>query len=207
MPLEQPYCTIEDVGKETKNSDSGQDTWYETIINLASRRVEELTHTDFWFHDHSATPLEVPRRRVLAGRAYLPYPMITLTGVTVFSDRTEGPTGNDVLDLDEFYCLVGERIIQAEGGTFGDYPFTLNMHVYGTFGYPLAGTNPTTTPPPTLPSGVRRATTLIAAAWSGENMKEAISLDGGRDEIMDSTIPSEAYRLLRKYTQESEVAF
>jgi len=53
----------------------------------------------------------------------------------------------------------------------------------GTFGYPLSASDPLTTLPMGLPAGVNRATTLIAAAGSGEYSIERVGLDGQRASV------------------------
>jgi hypothetical protein len=53
-------------------------------------------------------------------------------------------------------------------------------YLQGTFGYPLSASDPLTTLPMGLPAGVIRATTLIAAAGSGEFSIERVGLDGQR---------------------------
>lgn len=214
MALTQPYTAVEDVQKETKNSSSSETTWYETCISQASRMVDEHCLRDFWFHDHSSTAYRLPRSRVIGGMAILPFPIITLTDLWVYSDINQGATANDLYDSDEYYFESGDNIIRAESesilahqrntpgnAVFGSYPFKGFFEIKGTFGYTLDGTNPNTTPPPTLPGEVRRATTLIAAALSNENRKEVVSLDGGIESILDTRIPQEAMMLLKRWRE------
>jgi len=214
MALEEPYTALADVRAETKSSSSSLDTWYETCINQASRMVDSHCHRDFWFHDHSSTVYRLDRARVIGGMAILPFPVITLTSLWVFSDINAGATGNDLYATDEYYYEVGSPTIRAEAenvlmfqrnapgdAVFGSYPFKGFLEVEGTFGYTLSVSNPTTTPPPTIPQEVRRATTLIAAAISNENRKEVISLDGGIESILDTRIPSEATMLLKRWRE------
>jgi hypothetical protein len=218
--LLRPYTTVADVQRETKNSGSELDDWYQECINLASRYIEDRCKRDFWFHDHTSTPLKVNRRRVMEDRAILPYPIVTLTEVRVFSDIDDPDDGNDVWDTDEYFFEEGERTIHAEAendwkfsgapGRFGSYPFRGFLWVKGTFGYPLeteSGADPDTTPPPTLPAGVRRAATLIASAISDELHKEQVGLDGVRVELLDTRIPKEATYLLERYRDLIETQF
>ena len=215
--LLRPYTTRTEVQKETKNSGSEQDDWYLQCINLASRFVEDRCKRDFWFHDYTSSPYQIDRRRVLGTTFVLPFPIITLTELRIFSDINEPNDNNDVWDTDEYHYVAGERTVYAEAeksglgvagspGHFGLYPFRGFLRVKGTFGYALAtefetGFDEDTTPPPTLPAGVRRATTLIAAAISDEMHKEQVGLDGGRVELLDTKIPREALTLLDRYVE------
>ncbi len=203
MALERPYCSISDVSGETQNSDA-PDSLYENAINTASRYVEEYCQTDFWFHDYSSTALEVPRSWVTKNIVTLPWPIITLTDLWVYSDREIGAVDNDKFDFDEYYFDVGRSQIRAEGGVFGEqHPFVLNMELKGTFGYPITDNE---TPPATLPQSIRRACTLIAANFSGENNKQVVGLDGVVTSMLDTSVPSEATMLLKKYRQWSNYA-
>jgi hypothetical protein len=214
--LLRPYTTRAEVQRETKNSGSELDDWYLQCINLASRYVEERCKRDFWFHDHSATAYVVDRRRVLEDVVVLPFPIITLTELRVFSDVSLPNDPNDVWDADEYYFVAGEPSIHAEAetdwkfagasGRFGSYPFRGFLHIKGTFGYPLAtefeeGFDADTTPPPSVPFHVRRACTLIAAAISDEMHKEQVGLDGVRVELLETKIPREALMFLERYVE------
>lgn len=202
MALERPYCIVSDVSSETQNSDA-PDSVYEGAINLASRFIDEYCQTDFWFHDYSSTVLEVPRSWVIGERVTLPWPIITLTGLWVYSDREIGAVDDDKFDFDEYYFEVGKSKIETEGGVFGVHPFKLNMELEGTFGYPIVDNE---TPPATLPQSIRRACTLIAANLSGENNKQVVGLDGVVSDMLDTRIPDEAKMLLKRYRLVSNYA-
>lgn len=62
-------------------------------------------------------------------------------------------------------------------------------------------------PPKDLPSAIRRATTLIASAFSGEMHKQMISLDGQRAEVLDTSIPSEVFKMLKPFRARSKQTF
>lgn len=217
MPLVRPYCTVADVQRETKNSGPELDEWYAECVTRASRMVEEMCLRDFWFHDYSAEDYSVPRSRVLGEMVALPFPIITLTDLWVYADKLVGKTDNDVVAEDEYYFEVGSSFFKSEFGPFAAARFRAGrFHSYneessdefrgfmvlrGTFGYELAETNPDTTPPPLLPSEVRRATTLIAAAISDEMHKEQTGMDGSTVEILDTRIPTEAKTLLKRWRE------
>lgn len=218
MPdLLRPYTARADVQRETKNSGSELDDWYDECINFASRWIEEKCKRDFWFHDHTSAPLKVHRRRVMEDRALLTYPILTLTEVRVFSDIEQPDEDNDVWEADEYYFEEGERTLFAEEetdwrfagspGRFGSYPFRGFMWLKGTFGYPLASSDPDSTPPPTIPAGIRRAATLVAASISAEQHKEQVGLDGVRVELLDTSIPKEAQRLVYRFIDKYETTF
>jgi hypothetical protein len=50
--------------------------------------------------------------------------------------------------------------------------------------------------PDDLPSEIRKATILIAAAWSGHNTYEVIGMDGQKQEVASKDIPKAAWMLL-----------
>jgi len=202
MPLDRPYCTVSDVQRETKNSEPEVTALYEQCIGKASRMVESICQRDFWFHDYTVNSYLVPRRRVIGDFVILPFPILTLDSVSIYSDRLIGELPEDVLEVDEYYYAEGEPSIHCEEGEFSEYPFKEYMAIRGTFGYPLAeGEDADQSPPPTIPEEVRRATAMIAAAWSGELHKEQVGLDGSRSEVLDMSVPSEARMLLKKWTE------
>lgn len=218
--LYRPYTALADVRRETKHSDSSLDDWYIECINMASRLIDDYCKRDFWFHDYSVAPYKVNRRRVLEESVVLPFPIITLTEVRVFTDIEQTSDSNDIWETDEYHFEEGERTIHAEAetewkyagnpGRFGSYPFRGFLWIKGTFGYPLtteSGAIPDETPPPTIPTGVRRAATLIASAFSSELRKEQIGLDGVRVELLDTRIPREAKILLSRYKDNFETTF
>lgn len=219
VTLSKPYCSLLDVQQETKASGSEHDDKYHTAINIASRWVDSHTRRDFQFHDYSSEPLYVPREWVLEDEVFLPWPILTLTYLAVFYDKSEGPDSNDVWDVNDYYAepnlpsgitITGK--IKAEhgdgqfgkwsgtfgkwGGRFGSYPFREHMLIKGTFGYITANDE---TPSVYLPPGVRRACALIAAAFSNEKHVEQVGFDGVRVELLDSTVPNEARVLLARY--------
>ncbi len=211
MALDKPYCTLEDVQKETKNSSSSDTSWYQNQINLASRYIEDYCNTDFRYQDYSSTAYTVPRAHVLEDEVHFPWPILTITGVWVYSDHTESPADADKYEDDTYYFRAGEFVLYKQGAVsfpqpgaiFGTYPFIQNMDIKGTFGYALDGSNPDTAPPPTMPAAVRRACTLIAANWSNENRKEEVGLDGARTELLETSVPDEAKMLLHPWRQHS----
>lgn len=77
-------------------------------------------------------------------------------------------------------------------------PVLYTITLRGTFGYALSGGS-TEVMPPGIPVNVKRATTLIAANISGLNRKEQVGLDGEKQNILDTRIPSDALNLLKPY--------
>lgn len=189
----RPYCNLADVQGVAGVTDSEYDDTLIEAINSASRMVEEMTGRNFWFNDHSATPYKVSRKSVIGPIALLPFEIITLTEVGV---------DGVLLDLADLNYDVGGRSIESTV-SFGDYPFTGKMELSGTFGFPLAvddNDDPVLTlPPPTIPSTVRRAAILIAAALSNEWRKERVAPDGSRESLLEVRIPSEVRTLLRQW--------
>lgn len=201
MALDKPYCTLTDVHRETRNSGAELEEKYEDAINLASRWIEEHCHRDFWFHDHSASALVVDREMVIGKSIFLPWPVRTLTGLWTYYDHTVGKTDNDEWDSDEYRVQIGKCQIESRAGKF---PKDYIVEVEGTFGYGDGVDE--TAPPSDLPQAIRRACTLIAANFSGENEKQVVGLDGQISELLDNSIPAQAKMLLKQYRRVHQYA-
>lgn len=198
--LVRPYCSLADVQGITGNTEVGDDT-ERTLkaINTASRLVEDMTETHFWFRDHTSTPYRVPNNYVVGGTVFLPFPVITLTELAIASS---------VQDLSDMEFGDGERYIKATSA-FGGVPFTDKMEIKGTFGYaladPLVDDYGDILPPAGLPEKVRRATMLTAAAVSGLWLRERVGLDGSKDTILETRIPNEVTGLLSRFKYKSRL--
>src|SRR5687768_5845370 len=92
MALVNPYCSIEQVADELRNSDAtlaapaGQ---LELAINQVSRFIDDYKGRDYYLHDHSVTSLKLDQLDISKGiivddTIWLPYwPIITWTSLTV----------------------------------------------------------------------------------------------------------------------------
>tara|TARA_R110002153_G_scaffold84197_2_gene211024 strand:+ start:15295 stop:15924 length:630 start_codon:yes stop_codon:yes gene_type:complete len=208
MSLSQPYCTVSDVKRETKSSDSELDATYIEAINFACRWIDSYCGRDFWFHDYLAegSTYLVPRNRVIGGMAILPFPVVSVTGIWVLDKKSDVPADVYEVDSDDYLWTEDDPIITVEESEFGVEPLKQFLRISGSFGYTLDVADPTGTPPPTVPTAIRRSATLIAAAWSGEMSKDEIGLDGSRVEMMDSRIPLDAMKLLKPFKEVSMYA-
>lgn len=222
MTLVRPYCTIADVQQECGNSDPAENTWYRDCINQASRYVEEVCGRDFWYHDYSgettgegenavtAPFYSVPRADVIGDQIFLPFPIITLSSLWVYADRTAEPTEADLWLPSEYTWengKLGRAIITSEDGPFGEHPFRGAVRLAGYFGFLLSAENPDSTPPIFLPASIRRATWLIASAISGNRSVEEIGLDGSKVSLLEKSIPKEALTLLAPFKTPSDTTF
>lgn len=194
VTLHRPYCTLQEVQRETHNFDDGDETWFRYCINKASRIVEEQTNRKFYFRDFSTVPYTVRRRNVFGKSFHLDWPIISLTEV---DERGDDDTQN-IVDLDDYGFTEGETSVHCirdwERLSFRD-----TIKIKGTFGYkddPEAS-DPLQVSSPDLPEEIRRATVLIAAAISAENRREVLSLDGGSTEVADHNIPKEAMTFIK----------
>jgi hypothetical protein len=198
--LLKPYCTLLDVQVETKNSGSENDDLYTQAINLASRYVDTYCRRDFWYYDYKETPYRVPRSRVIGNDVVLPFPIIDLTEVRYMEDPTVTSSTDFALSEIEYYFEEGKSTINLSSTLQINYPFDGKMEVYGEFGFPLQlddNNDPVlTVPPPTLPAAVRRATAIVAAAWSNERRVEQVALDGSRTSLIDNSVNKEVFSLL-----------
>lgn len=225
VDLDRPYTSLLEVQDECRNHADAEVSGVNPkdkiarAINLASRFIEDHCHRDFLFHDHTSSAIAVQRRWIVAAEIFFPWPILTITEISE----------NDVaLDPSQYYfdagqsqlTRLGNSVALGGGVTSGSIYNPTNrgnglldeqsplwtmpgggntLRIKGTFGYALAETDPTKNPPPTVPPRVRRACTLIAAAWSGENRREVVSVDGQKNSLLDSRIPREAAELLKPH--------
>lgn len=225
VTLVNPYTTLPEVLANIRNLTAPQAVQdaCATAINTASRYIDEYTQRDFLFHDFSVSPL-IPRiewttRDVIS----LPWPVLTLTQITElgqvidpkFYYANPGIQGalrgriERVFNTDQL--LAGLQMAYSENAEYAQnleaitYNRTYNweemarrgqLAITGTFGYQVPDQ---TAPPVGIPSGVRHACTLIAAAWSGYNTRERIGFDGQKQSLLDDRIPQEAATLLKRY--------
>lgn len=184
MALSIPYCSLADVQHECGNDDADKVAVMEDCINRASRRAEEVCHRDWTYHNHASSPLSVESGWLLGDSVFFPWPIITLTEVSL-----EGV----VKPTDEWY--VSNGILVGSTDWNNRFPFGVSNYfqVKGTFGYPhpdLAA------PPPTCPANVRRAVALTAAVWSGYYSRQFKDHEGMVQSVLTTSIPPEAHRLL-----------
>ena len=107
--------------------------------------------------------------------------------------------------------LLGTSVTRVGGGNaasrlFGDRrqgpvdssfdPTMTTIGLVGEFGYTWPNQDEVAN---NIPMRILRATTLIAAAFSGENRKEVIGLDGDKEGFNEFRIPSEAQKLMKPY--------
>ena len=186
--LDKPYCSLLDVIQTAGNSEPELAGVFVDSINRASRRIDEVCRRDFWGHDHTETAYIVSRKRVIGKVVLLPFEINTLTQVTL--------DGND-LDLNSITFEVGDTFFEYTSN-FGQIPFTGELAIKGTFGFASVANN---LPPETIPASIRRATILIACAFSNEWRRERVSFDGSRESLLETKVPSEANDLIKPWIQ------
>lgn len=206
--LVDPYCTLADVQRETKNDRSELSDWFISCINRASRFVEEYCNRDFLYHQYTAdTPFVVPKERVIGDSIYLDWPIRSLTGVYQWESdlgKTHSPTATETLETSSYYIDNGS-VRKSSGEPFGEYPLVETWFgVSGNFGYPIAEGEDISS---VLPAHVRRATAIIAATFSAERRMEQMSFDGSRIELTDLRIPTEVWMMLKRYRRSSTFTF
>lgn len=187
MPLEDPYCTVQNVRDEIRNSDSTLTSQIEDAINRASRWIDDYVGRDFFQHDHSVTALVIDKWDdvIFDDVLFLQYrPIITLTEVK---------SAGKVLTSGTDYRSKDNRIISLIGtwprGTKSDEWVELK----GKFGY---AQNATTDVPTGMPKHITHAAVLVAAAWCGQNRKEIVGLEGNKEEVIDKLVPKTVFDIL-----------
>lgn len=199
MALEDPYCSVEDVQRETGNSDEDLMFQFEDAINLASRWIEDHCQTDFLPHDHSSSAYTVSLRDTIKDTLFLPWKIITLTEVAA---------AGVVIPAAEYYYDAGSRGIRIRSGSNwitkpkdtnrGDNSFAMQWQIASTgYSEPITvkGTFGYTTPP----AAVRLACTKIASALTHEKRRERVDMNGGRTSILDERIPDDSLMLLKRF--------
>lgn len=246
--LVRPYCTLEDVRNECKNSTTDNDELYLRCINLASSYVEDVCGRDFSYHDNRVTPFRVPRNQVLGTEIILRWPIISITDVRMWYDPLVQSSSDFSLNPNEYYFDVGSSLISLEpyydwrggwspipqsgstgytadpafwNGSIGlsslnptrnemglGYPFRGIIEVTGEFGYPpVVGDTDLQLPSPNLPAVVRRAATIVAAAWSYQKSVQQVGLDGSTVNLLDNRVSLEVKDLLDYHTYIANSSF
>ena len=192
--LSKPYCSLEDVQRETRNSQSDDSDKQNAAINYASRWIDDHCGRDFWFHDHSSTALRLRSSGIYGDMIALPYPIKSIDSVKTYA--LDG-TGESDLELDDEVWWETKGETGLVHSAVGDFPCGRDGYVdiLGQFGYTISNT---TSPPSDVPATVRRACTLVASAWSVTLKKQNIGLDGSIQELLETGLPNEAVRLLKK---------
>lgn len=204
VTLLRPYCTLADVQQETANNESTREDTLKQAINDASRFVDQHCRCDFWKHDHTASPLSIPNDWVAGDQIFFPWPIVSLT-------KLEDITSEDnpiELDTDTWHAETGinsvtgaaeKRGLVTSSSRFTIYKHQVSLRATGVFGYALAAGNPTDAPPTNLPTAVKRATMLIAAAYSGVWKKRWRDPNGDQQETLVTNVPKEAFNLLSRW--------
>jgi len=195
--LDRPYTTIERVKHECRlrQSETDNDDWIRTCINDASRAVERHMGILFKFHDHTSTAYTVPKHDVVEDKIFLPYPILTLTDVSIggysldsddyeYENKSPMGYGSEITLTGSVDSFIGASLF-AESD---------DVTLTGTFGYTQEDE---TVPADDLPTEVVRACTLIASAFSGYNQREVLNYTGDRVSLTDSRIPEEAMLLMK----------
>lgn len=190
MALKNPYCTVEQVQRELRNSDESLVPEIEEAINAASRFVDATLGYDFAQHDHTTDPLLLYwTSRYIAGcQLWIPYPNIqSLTRVSV--------AGVDFMPGVD-YVATSRRLARIDGRDWLPEGAAYAVEIYGLFGFPQTSE---TDVPAGMPEHIVRATILLAAAFSGHNQKEFVSADGSVMHITDKAISKTVWDILQPH--------
>lgn len=215
VTLLHPYCTLELVQQETQNEDADKEDIMLGAINRASRLVDEICRADFVFHDHSETPLDVGSEFIGGDLLVLPWPILSLTQVEDIT--SDSPV---VIPATEYKVVRGsvftaDPFAHRRGMVVrdGNWPFLSYrncLRLTGTFGYaPVMDEDDepdNTQPSAHLPAAVVRATTLIAAAFSGCYNKQWRDASGSTQEMLQTSVPKEARELLARWVRPLAIA-
>lgn len=205
--LLNPYCLLRDVQAEASNTYPDDANDFLVEINKASRWIDQHCRRDFLFHNHASAALTVPASWCAGNVIFLPWPIITLTEITVEGitlpadayafENVPGETSGkiyrnaDWLARDSYGVgLQAEKVISLP----------LRIQLTGTFGYRLAETTPTAVPSPDIPADITQACAVIAAVRSGKLKREITVAGGGaRETITVRSIPKDTMATLSRY--------
>ena len=201
MAVYNPYCTSEDVQLHIKNNDLAV-ALVENAISEASRYVEEYTGRFFHKYDYSVDGYPVPSVDFIEGKhIYLPFPIISINelqinGSSISTDNYSFP----VKPVKYNHRSVIEITTEKTSDFLGQVTTleTENALVKGVFGF-TASSSVDVPDDIQFPSGIRRATTLIASIFTENNRKEQVTLDGSRTSLATFTIPDEAHSILNMH--------
>lgn len=205
--LLNPYCTLDDLQRETRNLKPEKVEWFIHCINRASRFVDEYCRRDFLHHVYSGDDYYVvPRNAIFEDKVFLPFPINSFSGLWVYN-RDESPTDLSKWPVLDYYVDAStprttSKITAENGLIFGPYPFNKVLAVQGDFGYPVGEGLEVSD---ALPANVRKATAMIAAAISMERRLEQTNLEGNRIELLEFTVPREAYQYLNRFRSASHM--
>jgi hypothetical protein len=205
--LFNPYCTVGDLVSELKakpesvtpGSDLEKDL--EMAINNASRWVDEHTGREYFTRDNWEEPLLLDMGDSVYAQAI--YPKLGGKFLRIRTLRDFGLNGETLVAGTDF--SLKDDVFRRYG--IGNYFSLLSTDAYGIraeFGYDQmvldaeVRTVDHTMVPRELPTHIRFATRLVAAAFSGQNRKEVAGLDGQKQEILTNAIPATVYQLLGK---------
>lgn len=206
--LINPYCTLADVQHEASNIDLADAGGMEDMITRASRWIDDYCHRDFLYHDHRTIPLEVEPSWVAGQRIYLPWPVISLTEVTLdgialdsnlYRIESTRSSATGVILRDKDWYAESPRDGVGTGAVKG-LPTLIKLK--GQFGYAQATTNPTTTPSPDLPSAIVQATAVAAAVFSGLVKREFVGLSGERTATVLREVPKGTLASISRYVRQ-----
>lgn len=216
--LLNPYCTLQDVQRETQNNDEEDADDIRAAINLASRYVDAQTNRDFFYHDHSSAPMHVPESWCAGNVIFFPWPVIELSKVEIEeSDGTKtelqasdyrvdtNPTAQtcQIVRNGRWYplpCRTRAGLASAQVLAIG--PRVLLTGKFGFAPQMTTGNSPavdTSKPSLSLPGDLVVACTVIAAVRSGKYRKESLSADGNKTSTVMKTIPADTLRILARY--------
>ena len=197
MALYRPYCTVADVQKYIRNSELAT-SLYEDAVNMASRHVEKICQKDFWSHTYTTSdPYRLRDDEITEDGLYLRWPIVSISQIVIDGDVQSTDAYDFQSDAGLYNRSSFIRNVDMDDLFDADlYPF--KVQVAGVFGYTISDEENIPTDE-YFPAGVRRAATIIAGAFTNKNQKDEIGIDGKRQSLLDTTIPSEAMKLLRPY--------
>lgn len=217
--LDRPYCTLSEVQDETQNNRPEDIEILSRAINRASREIDEYLRRDFLFRDNASVPLSVPLSYCAENVIFLPWPVLTLTEISIVVPpdpaavlpSTDYTFENSILSATSKIFRAGSWKAADSYGKVGILPsrsmgLPIQILLKGTFGYVPAqkdSENDFSQPAIGIPQSIRTACAVLAGIRSGKLKKEIVDLNGQRNSVTTRTIPKDVADMLARYRIEN----
>jgi hypothetical protein len=199
--LLNPYCTLSDAQAEAGTTDDASADELIVEINKASRWIDEHCNRDFLYHNHASSPLVVSESWCAGNVIYLPWPVLTLTEITIGTAtfaateyRVTRRPGSATSKIERNGTWLPEEKFSASPPVMAP-----QITLRGTFGFTPAATNPAGNPSPEIPATIVQACAAIAAIRSGQVRKEINIPGGGREAVTVRAVPKPVMDSLGKF--------
>lgn len=191
VTLKDPYCTEEEVRTVLRNQESATADDVKRAINQASRWLDGELRRDYILHDFSSTPMEIDEFDDADWRHHLVpkhTPIISVDKITIDGDEEDA---EDYVVKDNVIYHLHHNWAPIRDGNL--------IKIYGKFGYDQPNGAGSSDVPTGIPGWLNWSAIQIAAVFSGHHRKETTGLDGQKQSILATEIPSEVRKIINQH--------